>query len=110
MILEIDMQGALQVKAADPQAVTIFVLPPSFEALRSRLIGRHSETPEQVQKRLADASEQLSYAYAYDYVIVNDDLDAAVEDAKAIVRAARHATFCCKNAVDSIRNFCQEVK
>lgn len=102
VLLEIEMQGALQVKAADPDAVLIFILPPDFDTLRKRLLGRKSETEEQASKRLNDAKDQLSYAYAYDYVLVNDDLDTAVEEVKEIIRACRHKKVLHKQLLDDI--------
>lgn len=104
VLLEIEMQGALKVKAADPEAVLIYILPPDFETLKNRLLGRKSETEEQAAKRLSDAKEQLSYAYAYDYVVLNDDLDTAVEDVKGIIRACRHKKTMNKQLLDSIQN------
>lgn len=102
VLLEIEMQGALQVKSADPEAVLIYILPPDFETLKSRLLGRKSETEEQVAKRLGDAKNQLSYAYAYDFVVVNDDLDTAVEEVKGIINACRHKKTMHKQLLDSI--------
>lgn len=102
VLLEIDMQGALQVKAADPEAILIYILPPDFETLKKRLIGRGSETEEQLEKRLGDAKDQLGYAYAYDYVVLNDDLDTAVQEVKAIIGACAHRKSACKQMIDSI--------
>jgi len=102
VLLEIDMQGALQVKAADPDTVLIFILPPDFETLKNRLIGRGSETEEQIQKRLGDAKEQIGYAYAYDYIVINDDLDTAVQEVKEIISAYAHRKNACKQTIDEI--------
>jgi len=104
VILEIEMQGALQVKAADPEAILIYILPPDFETLKARLAGRGSETPEQLEKRLKDAKNQLSYAYAYDYIVLNDDLDVAVEEVKGIIRACTHRKEANKLLIDSINH------
>lgn len=109
IILEIDMQGALQVKAADPQAVLIFVLPPTYAELRARLTGRGSETEEQLEKRLRDARDQLAFAYAYDYLIVNDDLDTAVSQVRDIIRVARLSVKANKKTLDQIKKTFQEV-
>lgn len=109
VILEIDMQGALQVKAADPEAVLIYILPPSYEELEKRLIGRGSETPEKAKKRLHDAASQLGYAYAYDYVLVNDDLDQAVRAVENIINVSRLRTAEMKNVIDQIRQSFKEV-
>lgn len=80
LILEIDVQGALQVKKHFPDAVLIFIKPPSLEALRQRLVGRGSETPESLELRLADASDELALADRYDDVVINDDLDLATDE------------------------------
>ena len=109
VILEIDMQGALQVKAVDPTTVLIFILPPSYDELKRRLVGRHSETPEQVEKRLSDAAGQLSYAYAYDYVVINDKLDDAVKAVADIIRISRMRVTANKNLLDDFKRCFQEV-
>ena len=79
VILEIEVQGALQVKKACPDALMIFVAPPGFDELQSRLTGRHTEDEETVQKRLAIARQELKQAYHYDYVVVNDTVSQAVD-------------------------------
>jgi guanylate kinase len=87
VILDIDVQGARQVSAIYPQAVTIFVLPPSGEVLLERLRGRKSESPQQLVVRLNSALQELRAVEEYEYVIVNDDLDQAVRRVGAIVDA-----------------------
>ena len=77
VILEIDVQGARQVKARMPESVSVFILPPSFEELERRLRGRGTESPEKIEKRLAAAKEEMAHAPEYDYQIVNDTPDAA---------------------------------
>ena len=77
MLLEIDVQGALQVRSLIPDAVTIFVLPPSEEELERRLRGRHTETETELRARLESARRELKEAPKYDRVLVNDDLDEA---------------------------------
>ena len=84
VILEIDLQGAVQVKACMPESVSIFILPPSFEELENRLRGRGTETPEKIEKRLAAAKHEIEMAHTYDYRIVNDDLDVAYEKLRAV--------------------------
>lgn len=73
LILEIDVQGALQVKERFPEAVLIFIKPPSLEVLRERLVGRGTETPETIELRMANAADELALADRYDDVVVNDD-------------------------------------
>ena len=87
VILDIDVQGGLQVKAAMPEAVLIFILPPSLAELRARLEGRGTETPEKIEKRLAKAVNEIKFIGEYDYYIVNDDLDKAGADVRSIMTA-----------------------
>ena len=84
VILEIDLQGAIQVKERMPESVSIFILPPSFEELESRLRGRGTETPEKIEKRLAAAKYEMEMAYTYDYRIVNDNLEEAYQQLRSI--------------------------
>ena len=87
VILDIDVQGGLNVKASMPDAVLIFILPPSLAELRKRLIGRNTESPEIVEKRLSKALNEIKFIGEYDYYIVNDDIETAVSKAKAILIA-----------------------
>lgn len=87
VILEIDMQGALKVKENYPNGVFIFILPPSLAELRKRLTGRGTETPEAVEMRLGETLNELTYIEQYDYYVVNHNLDEAVTQMKAILRA-----------------------
>lgn len=91
-ILEIDPQGALQVRKATDEAVLVFIAPPSLEELRSRLTGRGTEAPEEVEKRLSCAEAELAYSNQYDYMIVNDEVEKAAEKMKAILMAERCRT------------------
>lgn len=89
VLLEIDWQGAAQIRALKPDAVTIFVLPPSFEVLRERLHGRGQDSAQVIADRLAAARGELSHAREFDYAIINDDFDRAAHDLISIVRAER---------------------
>ena len=89
VLLEIDWQGALQVKRLFPDVVGIFILPPSVEALRERLNKRATDAPEVIARRLAGAGAEMVHAGQFDYVIINDDFDRATEDLISIVRASR---------------------
>lgn len=85
IILEIETQGALQIKAKFPEAVLIFIAPPSIEELEKRLRGRHTEDEETIQKRLAQIKTELERSKQYDYIIVNDSVDRAVNEIEKIV-------------------------
>lgn len=85
VILEIDPQGARQVKSVWPQAILIFIRPPSMDELRRRLEGRGSETPEQVELRLRTAQTELEFAGIYDFVVINDDVVRAADELAAII-------------------------
>ena len=89
ILLEIDWQGAAQVKQHFPEAVTLFILPPSIEALRERLTGRGQDGLEVIEKRMAAARDDISHAGEFEYIIVNDDFDQALLDFMAVVRASR---------------------
>jgi guanylate kinase len=86
VVLEIELQGARQVREAMPEAVAVFISPPSTEALRSRLIGRGTDSPEQVQARLATAERELQAADEFGHVVVNDRLEEATDQLVAIVQ------------------------
>ena len=85
IILEIDTQGALQVKKKMPEAVLIFICPPSLQALENRLRGRHTEDEAAIQKRLDAVKEELARAENFDYKIVNDDIQRAVSELEMII-------------------------
>jgi guanylate kinase len=89
LVLDIDVQGAAQLKKRIPDAVSIFILPPSREILEQRLRARSQDNEEVIRRRLADAALEIRNYSLYDYVLVNDDLNPAAETLKAIVRAER---------------------
>ena len=89
VILEIDVQGGSQIKRKRPDCVSIFVLPPSLEVLESRLRRRCTESEEAICKRLAAAKSEIAQAIHYDYIIVNDDLEPAVDQMAGILRAEK---------------------
>jgi len=88
VVLEIEVQGARQVRQAMPDAVAVFIAPPSIEALRARLLHRGTDTPEQVEARLRTAERELDARPEFGHVIVNDQLDRAAGELTRIVRAA----------------------
>ncbi|PAB58862.1 guanylate kinase [Anaeromicrobium sediminis] len=87
VLLEIDIQGALQVKEKYPEGVFIFILPPSMQELKNRIVGRGTETAEAIEKRFKSAYEEIKYVEKYDYCVVNDKVELAVERIKAIITA-----------------------
>lgn len=89
LVLEIDWQGAEQVRRLYLEAISIFILPPSLEALAERLNSRGQDSAEVIARRLAAAREEMSHASEFDYVIMNDDFQTALEDLRAIVRTQR---------------------
>lgn len=94
VLLDIDVQGARQVRCAFPRALTIFILPPSMEVLQERLQKRGTESTEKMAGRLVAAQGEIAEAVWYDFIIVNDDLEEAVEDLNAILRACRCQMAC----------------
>ena len=90
VILEIEPQGALKVKAQYPEAVLIFIVPPNVKELENRLIGRGTEETEIIKKRLKRAAEETAFIENYEYIVINDDLEDAVSDIHHIIQAASH--------------------
>lgn len=90
VVLEIEVEGAMQVKGRmGDEAILVFIMPPSLTELRRRLVGRATETPERIERRLARARDEITQAHAFRYVVVNDDLDRAVAELHAVQRAER---------------------
>ncbi len=89
VILEIDFQGALQIKKIFANAISIFILPPSWEELRSRLERRGEDSPEVIELRLQNAAVEVAQAYQFDFVIINELFDRALFDLKAIIHSQR---------------------
>lgn len=85
VILEIEIQGALKVREQCPDVLLLFITPPSAEVLKNRLVGRGTESMDTIQRRLSRASQEAVYMKDYDYIIVNDDLAACVEETNAII-------------------------
>ncbi len=97
IVLDIDVQGCRQVRAAAPDAVTLFIVPPSWEELERRLAGRGTDAADTVRLRLANARREMADADRYDFVVVNDDLERAVAAVKAVVVAER-----CRHRRDAV--------
>lgn len=92
LLLDLDVQGAAQVRQRMPEAVTVFILPPSYDVLERRLRGRAEDDEAEIRLRLAAAGREIHAFARYDFAVVNDDLDACVEALKTIIRAARFRT------------------
>lgn len=90
VILEIDIQGALNVKKAFPEAVLLFIVPPSMEVLRRRLTDRKTDSAETIELRLSKTRGELTHLKEYDFCVVNDDLDEAVREAEAVIEAGHY--------------------
>ncbi|MCH8117505.1 MAG: guanylate kinase [Proteobacteria bacterium] len=88
VILEIDWQGAAQVREAKPACISIFILPPSTDELEHRLRSRHTDSDDVIRRRLRDALSDMSHWSEFDFAIINDDLERAVDDLEAIVAGA----------------------
>ena len=99
VILEIEMQGARQIKEVYPEGVFIFVLPPSLEELKSRIVGRGTETQEEIEKRFSCAFEEINQIVNYDYFIVNEDIEKSVNDVEAIICAEKNKVSRYKNNI-----------
>ncbi len=93
VLLEIDCQGALQVREIYPQALSIFILPPSLEVLKHRLEQRGMDDSKVIERRLSAAREEVSHLYKYDYLVVNQDIQETVQQISCIVRAERLKTI-----------------
>ncbi len=92
VLLDIDVQGARQVKEKYDSALFVFVLPPVFPELKKRLEGRGDEEPEVINRRLKEAKREIKYYRAFDFIVVNDDLDKAVEELKSVILSQRCRT------------------
>jgi len=89
VILEIDWQGAVQVRNLDPKACSIFILPPSLETLKIRLLNRAQDDTETIENRMSEAVAEISHVAEADFVVINEDFDTALEDLCAIIRSRR---------------------
>lgn len=103
VILEIEIQGALKIKEKFPDSLLIFVTPPNAEELKRRLEGRGTESAEVIAQRLARATEESEGIEAYDYIVVNDNLDECVEEIHRLVDAARRAPVRSQELIREIR-------
>lgn len=102
VVLEIEVDGAMQVRKSYPGAVLVFILPPSMEELRRRLDGRGTETEEEKKIRTDIALKEITKAYQYDYIVVNDDIDRAVRELETVIEGERHVTGRMINKIDEV--------
>jgi guanylate kinase len=100
VILEIDWQGAQQVRRVQPDTVGIFIVPPSIDALRQRLTGRGQDKREVIEKRMAEAMSEMSHFHEADYIVINDDFDVALRDLQSILRS-HHLTTAQQSAANA---------
>ncbi|MBR6326862.1 MAG: guanylate kinase [Lachnospiraceae bacterium] len=103
VILEIEIQGAMNIKKLYPDSLLLFVTPPNAQELERRLKGRGTETDEVIAGRLSRAHEESLGIDAYDYIVINDDLDRCVEEIRTLVRAARREPVRMQDFIDRIR-------
>ena len=106
IIIEVDVNGAAQIRKKLPEAVTVFIMPPSFEELKRRLVGRGTESEEFIEKRLRSALDEIRRAGEYDYIIVNDDAAAASQSLMSVIKACRLKTERQKNIINEVLEKC----
>lgn len=104
ILIEVDVNGATQICSKMPEAVTIFILPPSLEELKRRLVGRGTDSADVIEKRLNEALREIEGSVEYDYVVVNDDLDTAVNDFINILSVDKFKTELNLNLINKILN------
>lgn len=92
MIIEVDVNGAAQIRKKLPEAVSIFIMPPSFCELKRRLVGRGTDSAEAIKKRLDSALGEIKRATEYDYIVVNDNITAAADDIMSVIASSRLKT------------------
>ena len=110
VLLEIEIQGALKIKKKFPEAVLIFVTPPSAGELRNRLAGRGTETPEKIAARLSRAAEESKQMDDYDFILVNDEVDRCVEEMHALIQAMHARTENHKTLIEKIKEEMKQLK
>jgi guanylate kinase len=102
IFIEVDVNGAASIRQKLPEAISIFVMPPSFEELKRRLSGRGTESEEVINLRMAESLGEIKRAVEYDYIVVNDDLSTAVLDVIAIIKGSKYALKRQKNIIDEV--------
>jgi guanylate kinase len=110
VLLDIDVQGAAQIKEAVPEALLLFILPPSVEVLLTRLLGRGTEEEGAIRRRLTTALKELGAAGGFDFFIINRDLDQAVSEIREVVRAGKPAREGTSGSLDDVRELREGIK
>ena len=106
MVIEVDVNGAAQIREKLPEAVSIFIMPPSFAELKRRLSGRGTESAELIQKRLSSALGEIKRATEYDYIVVNEDIAAAADDIMSVILSSRLKTDRQTKIIDEVLSKC----
>jgi guanylate kinase len=110
VILEIEIQGAMKIKEKFPEALLVFITPPSMEELKRRLVNRGTESTEVIESRLHRAAEESEGMEAYDYLVVNDDLDTCVENLHRIIQSEHSRAMRNQELMSRIRQQIQKYK
>ena len=106
IIIEVDVNGAAQIRKKLPEAVMVFIMPPSFAELKRRLVGRGTESEELIEKRLRSALDEIRRAEEYDYIIVNDDAATASQSLMSVIKSCRLKTERQKNIINEVLEKC----
>lgn len=106
MVIEVDVNGAAQIREKMPEAVSIFIMPPSFAELKRRLSGRGTESEELIQKRLTSALGEIKRAAEYDYIVVNKDIAVAADDIMSVILSSRLKTDRQTKIIDEVLSEC----
>lgn len=106
MVIEVDVNGAAQIREKLPEAVSIFIMPPSFTELKRRLSGRGTESEELIQKRLTSALGEIKRAVEYDYIVVNKDITAAADNIMSVILSSRLKTDRQTKIIDEVLSEC----
>ena len=109
VILEIEIQGALKVKEKYPDTLLLFVTPPSAKELKERLVGRGTETMDVIESRMKRAAEESEGVEAYDYLIINDDLETCVKEMHQVIQSEHNRVSRCNSMIEQIRRELQEL-
>lgn len=106
VVIEVDVNGAAQIRKKLPDAISVFIMPPSLAELKKRLSGRGTETAEVIEKRLAEALGEIRRAEEYDYIVVNEDITAAADDIMSVILSGRLKTDRQKKIIDEVLSEC----